>query len=147
MTLLTTSALHGVMKTLTPARAPDPVDLHVGRAIRARRLARGISQERLAKAIGLSFQQVQKYERAANRCSPSMLAQIGKALDCAPADFLPAPETDPQDGPTAAHRLAAERGGLALAEAWLALDAGSRAVLLDVARAMSDPRPRPVAQS
>lgn len=120
---------------------PDPVDLHVGRAIRARRQAVGLSQEALAKAIGLSFQQVQKYERAANRVSCSMLAEIAAALNCAPAEFLPAAQIEPGP-PSAALRLAAERGGLALAEAYLSLDTPRRACLLNVAQAMLDKRPR-----
>ena len=50
-----------------------PIDRHVGRRIRARRNERGLSQNRLAEAIGVTFQQVQKYERGANRvvASPS----------------------------------------------------------------------------
>src|SRR5881275_161040 len=52
---------------------PHPVDRHVGLRIRMRRKELGISQERLAESIGLTFQQVQKYERAANRVSASKL--------------------------------------------------------------------------
>ena len=53
--------------------APNPVDVHVGLRIRLRRKELGVSQEKLAEAIGLTFQQVQKYERAANRVSASKL--------------------------------------------------------------------------
>jgi transcriptional regulator with XRE-family HTH domain len=60
---------------------PNPVDLHVGLRVRARRKSLGLSQDALAKCIGLTFQQVQKYERGANRVSASMLWAIGKALD------------------------------------------------------------------
>ena len=59
---------------------PNPVDRHVGLRIRMRRKELGLSQERLADAIGLTFQQVQKYERAANRVSASKLCEISRAL-------------------------------------------------------------------
>ncbi len=61
-------------------RAPNPIDRHVGLRIRMRRKELGISQERLADAIGLTFQQIQKYERAANRVSASKLWEMARAL-------------------------------------------------------------------
>jgi transcriptional regulator with XRE-family HTH domain len=60
--------------------APNPVDRHVGLRIRMRRKELGFSQERLAQAIGLTFQQVQKYERAANRVSASTLWAVSHVL-------------------------------------------------------------------
>ena len=64
-----------------PDRSPNPVDRHVGLRIRLRRKELGVSQEKLAEAIGLTFQQIQKYERAANRVSASKLFEMAKALD------------------------------------------------------------------
>jgi transcriptional regulator with XRE-family HTH domain len=61
-------------------RAPNPVDLHVGARVRMRRRLAGVSQEKLAEALGLTFQQVQKYERGANRVSASKLYEIAAAL-------------------------------------------------------------------
>ena len=61
--------------------AAHPVDRHVGLRIRMRRKELGVSQEKLAEALGLTFQQVQKYERAANRVSASKLFEIARALD------------------------------------------------------------------
>jgi len=58
----------------------DPIDVHVGSKVRARRLLMGLSQDNLAKLIGLTFQQVQKYERGTNRISVSRLIDIAKAL-------------------------------------------------------------------
>jgi transcriptional regulator with XRE-family HTH domain len=63
------------------AEGPHPVDRHVGLRIRMRRKELGVSQERLAEALGLTFQQVQKYERAANRVSASKLFEIARALN------------------------------------------------------------------
>ena len=59
---------------------PHPVDRHVGLRIRMRRKEIGVSQERLAEALGITFQQVQKYERGANRVSASKLWEIAHAL-------------------------------------------------------------------
>ena len=61
-------------------QGPNPIDRHVGLRIRMRRKELGISQERLAESIGLTFQQVQKYERAANRVSASKLWEMARAL-------------------------------------------------------------------
>ena len=58
----------------------DPIDVHVGSKVKARRLLMGLSQDNLAKLIGLTFQQVQKYERGKNRISVSRLIDIAKAL-------------------------------------------------------------------
>ena len=68
------------METITEDRAPNPVDLHVGGRIRMRRRILGVSQEKLADALGLTFQQVQKYERGANRVSASKLYEIARTL-------------------------------------------------------------------
>jgi len=59
---------------------PDPVDIYVGSRIKMRRTALGMSQERLGDALGLTFQQIQKYERGTNRVSASRLAHIADAL-------------------------------------------------------------------
>ena len=67
-------------KSETLERGPNPIDRHVGLRIRMRRKELGISQERLAESIGLTFQQVQKYERAANRVSASKLWEMSRAL-------------------------------------------------------------------
>ena len=69
-------------------RSPNPVDLHVGGRIRMRRKLLGVSQERLADDLGLTFQQVQKYERGANRVSASKLYEIAKSLQTSIAYFF-----------------------------------------------------------
>jgi transcriptional regulator with XRE-family HTH domain len=63
------------------AEGPDPIDRHVGLRLRLRRRELGVSQEKLAETIGLTFQQIQKYERAANRISASKLWAIAQALN------------------------------------------------------------------
>ena len=59
---------------------PNPVDVHVGARIRMRRLLLGMNQETLASALGLTFQQVQKYEGGANRVSASRLSEMARIL-------------------------------------------------------------------
>ena len=65
----------------TPSGQPNPVDVHVGNRIRLRRTLLGYSQEKLASMLGLTFQQVQKYERGNNRVGASRLWDIGKVLE------------------------------------------------------------------
>jgi transcriptional regulator with XRE-family HTH domain len=66
---------------------PNPVDVHVGKRVRLRRTLLGISQEKLGDAIGLTFQQVQKYERGANRIGSSRLFDLSRVLDV-PVSFF-----------------------------------------------------------
>ena len=61
--------------------APNPIDVHVGSRVRLRRTLMGMSQEKLGEAIGLTFQQVQKYERGANRIGASRLFDLSTVLD------------------------------------------------------------------
>lgn len=65
----------------TPTGEPNPIDVHVGNRIRLRRTLLGLSQEKLASLLGLTFQQVQKYERGMNRVGASRLWDIGKVLE------------------------------------------------------------------
>jgi len=60
---------------------PNPIDIHVGSRVRLRRTLLGMSQEKLGEAIGLTFQQVQKYERGANRVGASRLYDLSRVLD------------------------------------------------------------------
>lgn len=62
-------------------KGPNPVDIHVGTRLRMRRSLLGISQEKLAETVGLTFQQIQKYERGTNRVSASRLYQFSKILE------------------------------------------------------------------
>jgi transcriptional regulator with XRE-family HTH domain len=69
------------------APGPHPIDQHVGARVRLRRTLLGMSQERLGAALGVTFQQVQKYERGTNRISSSRLWQLSKVLDV-PVSFF-----------------------------------------------------------
>ena len=59
----------------------NPIDVHVGARIRLRRTLLGLSQEKLGECLGLTFQQVQKYERGANRVGASRLFDLSRVLD------------------------------------------------------------------
>lgn len=65
-----------------------PIDVHVGRRLKARRRLLGLTQERLAKAVDIRFQQIQKYESGVNRISASRLWTLAKALDVSVAYFF-----------------------------------------------------------
>jgi len=60
---------------------PHPVDIHVGRRLRSQRMLKGLSQEKLAESLGITFQQIQKYENGTNRLSASRLFLVSQALD------------------------------------------------------------------
>ena len=68
-------------------KAPNPIDKHVGSRVRMRRMMLSMSQEKLGDALGLTFQQVQKYEKGTNRIGASRLQQISDILQV-PVSFL-----------------------------------------------------------
>jgi transcriptional regulator with XRE-family HTH domain len=111
---------------------PDPIDKHVGDRLRARRILLGLSQTSLGKAVGLTFQQIQKYERGKNRVSASALFRLSRALDVPvtfffdemPQEFVtdqpaPRPRTSSQRAATdPARRIPMTREMLELARAY-----------------------------
>ena len=68
-------------------KSPNPIDVHVGSRVRTRRLALGMSQEKLGTALGLTFQQVQKYEKGTNRIGASRLQHVSRILQV-PVDYF-----------------------------------------------------------
>ena len=79
------------VRKITRRRVPgvaDPVDVHVGSRVRLRRTLLGLSQEKLGEAVGLTFQQIQKYERGANRIGASRMYDLAHVLDVPPAFFF-----------------------------------------------------------
>jgi len=61
-------------------KSPNPIDVHVGSRVRMRRMLAGLSQEKLGERLGLTFQQIQKYEKGSNRVSASRLFQMAQVL-------------------------------------------------------------------
>ena len=114
----------------------DPVDVEVGITIRRLRKERGISQEGLGKALGITFQQIQKYERGTNRISASMMVKAARALGVQPSDLLP--RTDAAPLPAAASLLAI-RGAEELLEGFAAIKSPRhRRAVLTLVRAMRE---------
>jgi transcriptional regulator with XRE-family HTH domain len=133
------------MHIVDTERSPDPVDLYVGARIRMRRKLLGVSQERLAEQLGLTFQQVQKYERGANRVSASKLHAIGTALGAPVAYFFEgfgggsaqAAGADEPDGASLVHELVMTPEGMELASLFPRIKrAKVRRRLLDLMRAL-----------
>lgn len=126
-------------------RSPNPVDLHVGARIRMRRKILGVSQERLAEGLGLTFQQVQKYERGANRVSASKLYEIARSLQAPVSYFFEglADPSEPDAGQDArgdqVHEFLMTPEGLELATLFPRLTrAPVRRRLLDLVRSMAE---------
>jgi transcriptional regulator with XRE-family HTH domain len=80
-------SLVGNGEKLMSVKAPNPVDKYVGSRIRMRRIMLGMSQEKLGESLGLTFQQIQKYEKGTNRVGASRLQQISEILQV-PVSFL-----------------------------------------------------------
>jgi transcriptional regulator with XRE-family HTH domain len=134
------------MATNDQEKSPNPVDLYVGGRIRMRRRTLGVSQEKLAEDLGLTFQQVQKYERGANRVSASKLYEIARSLS-APISFFFDGLTDPTAGPGGAepavdnvvHDFLMTNEGVELASIFPKIKrARVRRRLLDLVRTMAD---------
>jgi transcriptional regulator with XRE-family HTH domain len=68
--------------------SPHPLDIALGSRVRLRRKELGYSQDQLARAVGITFQQVQKYEHGTNRISFSRLVEISEALECSVGDLI-----------------------------------------------------------
>lgn len=93
----------------TPCGRPNPVDVYVGSRLRLRRTSLGLSQEALGEALGLTFQQIQKYERGTNRIGASRLYDLARALEVDIEYFYEAmpPEVE---AASPRHMAMAERG-------------------------------------
>jgi len=79
-------------------KTPNPVDKHVGSRVRMRRMMLGMSQEKLGDALGLTFQQVQKYEKGTNRIGASRLQQISLILQVPVSFFFEGAPAPPGSG-------------------------------------------------
>jgi transcriptional regulator with XRE-family HTH domain len=122
---------------------PHPIDLHVGLRLRMRRKEMRITQESLAETLGLTFQQIQKYERGANRVSASKLWEIARMLKTPIGYFfegLPRPDDtgSPAIG-SGAHEFLMSDEGLELASGFPRLPPAARRRLLGLLRTLAEP--------
>jgi transcriptional regulator with XRE-family HTH domain len=119
-------------------KAPNPIDKHVGSRVRMRRMMLQMSQEKLGEALGLTFQQVQKYEKGTNRIGASRMQQIAQVLQVPVSFFFEeAPGVDAPDGaapsPSFVSDFLSSADGLALSRAFTRLkDAKLRRRIVDL---------------
>ncbi len=129
---------------------PNPIDVHVGQRLRQRRVLAGLSQEKLARMVGITFQQVQKYERGANRIVASRLYQLANVLDVPVSYFFEEiseeaanDDAEPQESLVGAdalsHDIMAERETLELVRIYYSIENEQvRRRAFDLLRALSN---------
>jgi transcriptional regulator with XRE-family HTH domain len=135
---------------LTVIKKPNPIDVHVGSRVRLRRMLLGMSQEKLGERMGLTFQQIQKYEKGTNRIGASRLYQISQILEV-PVQFFFDDAPIPAGRPEAAggfsepkmesfvYEFISTRDGLELIRAFVSIhDPKVRKRVVDLVRTLSD---------
>ncbi|KAB2916276.1 MAG: helix-turn-helix transcriptional regulator [Hyphomicrobiaceae bacterium] len=131
------------------SRRPNPIDVHVGSRVRFRRMLLGMSQEKLGEKLGLTFQQVQKYEKGINRIGASRLFDLAQVLGVsvqffyeeAPAgetaQFVPGFADKPAEGSIV--EFLRSRDGLELNKAFVRIsDAKARRAIVDLVRSLAN---------
>jgi transcriptional regulator with XRE-family HTH domain len=122
-------------------KAPNPVDKYVGSRVRMRRIMLGMSQEKLGEALGLTFQQIQKYEKGTNRVGASRIKQISEILqvpvsflfDGGPTGIVNAEGLNEETSPSYISDFLATSEGLALTRAFTRIgDAKLRRSIVDL---------------
>ena len=135
---------------MTVAKKPNPIDVHVGSRVRLRRMLLSMSQEKLGEQMGLTFQQIQKYEKGTNRIGASRLYHIAQILDV-PVQFFfdDAPHAPNQaEGPGGmsepkmenfVYEFISTRDGLELIRAFVSIrDPKVRKRVVDLVRTLSN---------
>ena len=121
---------------------PNPTDVHVGARVRSRRMQIGMSQEALAKEVGVTFQQIQKNEKGANRMGSSRLLQIANALKVPVAYFFEgAPDNGGGKGTTESAtytKFIAQQDGMKLMAHWAKLTDRERLAVVTFVRALAE---------
>lgn len=134
---------------MTVAKKPNPIDIHVGSRVRLRRMLLSMSQEKLGDQMGLTFQQIQKYEKGTNRIGASRLHNIAQILEV-PVQFffddapLAAGQTSSKDGMSEPkmenflYEFISTRDGLELIRAFVSIqDPKIRKRVVDLVRTLS----------
>ena len=132
---------------MATSRKPNPIDAHVGARVRLRRLLVGMSQEKLGERVGLTFQQIQKYEKGVNRIGASRLYQFADILevpvqfffeDAPDADGAPAAGFAESGGTDFYYDFLNSREGLELNRAFMKIaDPKVRRTIIDLVRSLS----------
>jgi len=127
-------------------KQPNPIDIHVGSRVRLRRMMLGMSQEKLGESLGITFQQIQKYEKGTNRIGASRLQHIARVLTVPVAFFFEdAPGGEPQAEGLAERQPAhfvvdflSSSDGIQLNKAFIRIkDAKLRRRIIDLIRAIA----------
>lgn len=114
-----------------------PVDVHVGKRIRHRRWMLGMTQQQLADAVGIKFQQIQKYETGMNRVSASRLWDIASTLDVTIGFFFEGIDSSAEER-AATPDVLADREAQELLRAYYSIPETQRRRLFDLARVLGD---------
>jgi transcriptional regulator with XRE-family HTH domain len=129
-------------------KAPNQVDRHVGGRVRMRRMMIKMSQEKLGEALGLTFQQVQKYEKGANRVGASRLSQIASVLGITVGELFESSQQKIATANSPVHLLA-EPGALRVLKAYLRTNSRVRLAIAKLVESIADQKPtvqKPVVQ-
>jgi transcriptional regulator with XRE-family HTH domain len=128
-------------------KQPNPIDIHVGSRVRLRRMMLGMSQEKLGESLGITFQQIQKYEKGTNRIGASRLQHIARVLTVPVSFFFedaPGAPAEPQGGmaePKSTHYVVdflSSAEGLQLNKAFIRIKDGKlRRKIIDLVRALA----------
>jgi transcriptional regulator with XRE-family HTH domain len=119
-------------------RRADTRDSDIGKRVREQRLAKGMSQMQLAKHLGVTFQQIQKYENGMNRIGSGRLQRIAEALNVSVAHFFQNDGNSPVDTASPAEDLAVEGAGRLLQAFRRIANNESRRALLQIAKSLGD---------
>jgi transcriptional regulator with XRE-family HTH domain len=117
-------------------RGPLSIDEHVGNRLKVRRTLAGMSQTELGGRVGITFQQIQKYEKGVNRISAGHLFLFARTLDCSLADFF-----EGLDGEVDAVPLITSEQDARLLQAFARLDENAREAVFDFVQALQRPKP------
>lgn len=114
------------------------VDVHVGKRIRHRRWMNGTTQQQLAEAVGIKFQQIQKYETGMNRVSASRLWDISRELNVPISFFFEGLDAQPEEDDTMPGDVLTDKEALELLRSYYAIPENQRRRLFDLARVLSE---------
>lgn len=124
------------------SKSPNPIDVHVGAKVRERRTALGVSQEKLGDSLGLTFQQIQKYEKGVNRIGASRLFQIARELEVPVQYFFenaPVEGAEDETDPPQIMRFAGTAEGLQLTAAFSEISHDeTRRRIVDLVKTLSE---------
>ena len=127
-------------------KQPNPIDIHVGSRVRLRRMMLGMSQEKLGEQLGITFQQIQKYEKGTNRIGASRLQHIARVLSAPVSFFFEDAPGSPSESPNVAESpstnyvvdFLSSSEGIQLNKAFVRInDAKLRRKIIDLVRAMA----------